>query len=78
MSAPEHSYISSTGVRELIAAKADISKFVPKSAVKYFKANKIQWRHTNGKKDNEGWKPIWEKIDSCLDLLINFVERQLC
>lgn len=27
------------------------------------------------KDDNEGWKAIWKKIDSSLDLLINSVER---
>lgn len=33
--------------------------------------------NTNAQKDdNEGWKTIWKKIDSSLDLLINFMERQ--
>ena len=40
ISKPEYSYISSSGIRELITHKSDISKFVPQNVSAYFKDNK--------------------------------------
>lgn len=37
---PEHSYISSSAVKEIIANNGDISKFVPKEVVEFFKERK--------------------------------------